>query len=83
MYETEMHVPGLQAKHSTSHSFLPFRKHGCIAVISSVNLHLRLAIFNSKKLQSLIFSTKILTVKTLRLDFIKCIIQNPGHLSNF
>ena len=52
MYETEMHVPGLQTKHSASHSFLPFRKHGCIAVISSVNLHFRLAIFNSKKLQT-------------------------------
>jgi len=58
MYETEMYVPGLQTKHSASHSFLPFLKHGRIAVISSVTLHFRLAIFNSKKLQSLIFSTK-------------------------
>jgi len=58
LYETEMYVPGLQTKHSASHSFLPFRKHGCIAVILSVTLHFRLAIFNSKKLQSLIFSTK-------------------------
>ena len=41
-----------------SHSFLPFRKQGCIAVISSVTLHFRLAMFDSKKLQSLIFSTK-------------------------
>jgi len=58
MYETEMYVPGLQTKHSASRSFLPFRKHECIAVISSVNLHFRLAILTSKKLQSLIFSTK-------------------------
>jgi len=44
-----MYVPGLQTKHSASHSFLPFRKHGCsIAVMSSENLHFRLAFFNSK-----------------------------------
>jgi len=53
-----MYVPGLQVEHSASHSFLPFRKHECIAVILSVNLYFRLAIFNSKKFQSLIFSTK-------------------------
>jgi len=57
MYESEMHVPGLQTKHPASHSFLPFRKHGCSGVISPVNLHFCLAIFNSKKLQTLIFST--------------------------
>jgi len=50
MYETEMHVPGLQTKHSASHSFLPSWKHGCIAVISPVDLHFCLAIFNSKKI---------------------------------
>jgi len=30
LYETEMYVPGLQTKHSASHSFLPFRKHGLL-----------------------------------------------------
>jgi len=42
--------------YKASHSFSPFRKHGCIAVISSVALHFRLAIFNSKKIQSLILA---------------------------
>ena len=60
---------------------LPFPKHGHFAFIVSVFLHFRFVIFNSRVFN--LYHWIILIVKTLQLDFIKCIIPKSRTFKQF